>query len=231
MDDALGPLVLRQVELTQRTLDDRVVNRAFSTIMNRLTPGLSAMAPGLPPVRVVVLDSPEINAFALPGGIVCVYTGLMRTLDSPEEMAAILSHELSHVAHRDPLALLARRVGVAALAGILTGGRGGDLARTLAQTLVNVSYGRDAEDRADAFALKLLARSGIAPSAFAEALERIGKEAPRAPGLLLWIDMHSPIDERIARAGAQARKLSVASSRRIPVDWQRLLSKLPKSPQ
>jgi predicted Zn-dependent protease len=228
MDSALGPLILRQVELSQRVLDDRAVNEAFSKIMDRLRPGLEAMAPGSPKVRIVVLDSPEVNSFALPGGIICVYTGLMRELGSAEQMAAILSHELSHVAHRDPLALLARRVGVAALVGLLTGGRGGDLSRTIAQTLVNVSYGREAEDRADAFAVELLARSDIAPSSFAGALEAIRKAEPKDPGLLVWIDTHSPIQQRIARAAEQASKLSV-TPRRIPVDWRRIVRGLPKS--
>ncbi|MGA2764512.1 MAG: M48 family metallopeptidase [Spirochaetia bacterium] len=227
MDEALGPIVLSQVEMTQRALHDAAVDKAFSTIMGRLRPGLDALQPGTPQVRIVVLDSPTVNAFALPGGIICVYTGLMRNLDSAEQMAGILGHELSHVAHRDPLTLLARQVGVAALAGLLTGGRGGDLARTIAQTLVNVHYGREAEDRADEFSVQLLARSNIAPLSFRDALERIRKAEPKDPKLLLWIDTHSPIDQRIARAGEEAEKLTV-KPRRIEVSWQRLIKGLPK---
>ena len=128
-------------------------------------------------------------------------------------MAAILGHELSHVVPPGS-------PGAACPAG--RGGRAGgsahrrpgrDLARTLAQTLVNVHYGREAEDRADAFSVQLLAGCSIAPSSFAEALERIRKSEPKDPKLLLCIDTHSPIQERIARAAEQAQKLSV---RRAP---------------
>ncbi len=228
MDEALGPLILRQVEFSQSVLSDPSVTKAFAAIMGRLRLALDQLAPGSPNIKIVVIDSPTINAFTLPGGIICVYTGLMRNLDSAEQMAGVLGHELSHAAHRDPLALLARQVGVAALAGVLTGGRGGDLARTLAQTLVNVHYGREAEDRADAFSVQLLARSDIDPSAFARALERIKKSEPKDPRLLQWIDSHSPIDERIQRAREQAATLSV-SARRIGVNWPALIKRLPKT--
>ena len=228
MDDALGPLILRQVELSQRVLSNPGIDAAFATIMDRLRPALDQMAPGAPKIRIVVLDSPAVNAFALPGGIICVDTGLIRSLETAEQMAAILGHELSHVAHRDPLTLLARQVGAAALAGVLTGGRGGGGAGTLAQTLVNVHYGREAEDRADAFSVQLLARAEIQPQAFEQALERIRKAGPADPKLLLWLDTHSPIDERIARAAQEASKLTV-TPRRIPVDWHRLTSGLQKS--
>jgi len=228
MDNALGPMILRQVELSHSVISSPAGDKAFSTIMDRLRPALEQLAPESPGVRIVVIDSPTVNAFALPGGIICVYTGLMRNLGSADQMAAILGHELSHVAHRDPLTLLARQVGIAALAGVLTGGRGGDLARTLAQTLVNVHYGREAEDRADAFSVQLLALADIAPSSFEQALKRIKKAEPKDPKLLLWIDTHSPIDERIARAAEQASKLT-GTFRKINVSWTGLLRQLAKS--
>ncbi len=225
MDDALGPLILRQVELTEPVVRNPVTDKAFAAILDRLRPAFRAMAPDAPSVRIVVLDSREVNAFALPGGIVCVYTGLIRNVGSAEQMAGILSHELSHVAHRDPLTLLARRVGMAALAGLLTGGQGGNLAETLAETLVNVHYGREAEDRADEFAVTLLARSDIQPSVFADSLDRISKAEPKNQSLLRWIDTHSPIDERISRAREQAKQLTV-KARRIGVSWKRVVSSL-----
>lgn len=227
LDDALGPLILRQVELSHAVLSNPDVDKAFGAIMGRLLPALKQLAPDSPKIRIVVIDSPTVNAFTLPGGIICVDTGLIRNLDSADQMAGVLGHELSHVAHRDPLSLLARQVGVAALAGLLTGGRGGDLARTLAQTLVNVSYGREVEDRADDFSVKLLARADIAPLSFAWALDRIRKAEPKNPSLLQWMDPHSPIDERIARARQEAAGLSV-ESRRIDVSWPALIRKLPK---
>jgi len=226
MDAALGPIILRQVELTEHVLDDQTVDSAFTAIMDRLQPALRQLAPDAPKVKIVVIDSPQVNAFALPGGIVCVYTGLIRAVASADQMAGILAHELSHVSSRDPLALLARQVGMAALAGLLTGGQGEGLPQTLARTLVNVHYGREAEDRADEFAVRLLAAASVDPAAFAGGLVSIRKASPKNPSLLRWIDTHSPIDERISRAREQARALSV-KARRIGVKWRSVVASLP----
>lgn len=225
-DAALGPIILSQVELTEHVLDDPVADKAFAAIMDRLQPALQTMAPDAPKVRIVVIDSPQVNAFALPGGIVCVYTGLIRAVDSADQIAGVLAHELSHVSSGDPLALLARQVGMAALAGLLTGGQGQALSQTLARTLVNVHYGREAEDRADEFAVRLLAAASVDPAAFAGGLVSIRKASPKNPSLLRWIDTHSPIDERISRARDQARALSV-TQRRIGVEWRSVIASLP----
>ena len=173
-----------------------------------------------------MLESPEINAFTLPGDTVCVDTGLIRQLHSAEEMAGVLGHELSHAVNRDPLTMLVRRIGMAALVNVVSGGQGGAFLGNMAQTMVDVRYGREAEDRADEFSVRLLARAGIAPGAYADALQRIKDSDPKQPGLLKYIDPHSPIDERISRARDLARRQEV-SPRRLGVDWSALVEALP----
>jgi predicted Zn-dependent protease len=253
-DDALRPIMMSQVLSTQKVVKSREVGNAFDAIMRRLTaamPPLSVedrkvavedrkvavedrkvavedrkVAVEDRKVAVVVIDSPEINAFTLPGRIVCVDTGLLRQLDSAEEMAAVLGHELSHVFHRDPLSLLARQIGMATLASVVTGGQGAEVLQSMVQTMVNVHYGREAEDRADAFSVHLLADAGIAPGSFARALARIRDSAPKEPGLLKYLDPHSPIDSRIEKAEEQARREHVALQK-LPVDWKALVESLP----
>jgi predicted Zn-dependent protease len=127
---------------------------------------------------------------------------------------------------RDPLNALIRRLGVAALLGAVSGGRGGGLLTNMAQTMVDMRYGRDAEDRADAFSVALLARAGIAPESFAQALQHIRDSAPREPELLKYLDPHSPIDQRIERARALARRQTV-SPRSLGIDWGALVKALP----
>ena len=225
LDDALGPLILRQIRSTQRQVMEPEVEKGFAAIMGRLLPAL----PGRPmTVEVLVIDSPEINAFTLPGRVICVDTGLIREMKSAEQMAAVLGHELGHVANRDPLTLLARQMGLSALAAAVTGGQGAALLSSMAQTFVNVHYGREAEDRADAFSVHLLARAGIPPDSFGTALALIGEAAPKRPGLLVYIDPHSPLDKRIGRAEEQARVERYAPLE-LPVDWKSLLEALPHS--
>ena len=223
LDDALGPLLGEEVRTTRKVLDEPAVSGAFSAIIGRLLP---AMPRPIPTLDLLVIDSPDINAFTLPGRVICIDTGLVRALDSADEMAAVIGHELSHAANRDPLALLARQLGMATVAGVLTGGQGGALLSSMVQSIVNVRYGREAEDRADAFSVSLLARAGIDPASFGKALERIRDAGTRGPGLLMYLDPHSPIDRRIARAQEQARQEPYVS-RELPVDWEKLVEALP----
>ena len=223
LDDALGPIMKEQIRATAAVVDDREVSSAFSAIMGRLLPAIpaSAVEDRRITVDVLVINSPEINAFTLPGRVICVDAGLIRELKSAEEMAAVLGHELSHVVHRDPLALLGRQIGMATLANVVTGGQGAAVLERIIQTMVNVHYGREAEDRADAFSVHLLARAGIPPVSFSAALARIRDSARKEPGLLKYIDPHSPIDRRIENAREQAGKEQVVP-RNLPVDWEKI---------
>ena len=172
---------------------------------------------------MVVIDSPVVNAAALPGGIVCVYTGLIRTLETPEEMAAVLAHELAHVERRDAVTGLAREIGMAAIASAVSGG-GETAAQSLLRAAIDLQYSRVAEDRADLRCLELLERAGIDTGAFGDALERIAEVGTRTPDLLRWLDTHTDIDARIARA----RSRSTSATRPpLDVDWQAVRSALP----
>jgi predicted Zn-dependent protease len=231
LDTRLGSLMRNQIRATHRVIDAPRVTKGFAVITKRLSAALPEPfeAEGRGKGRtleVLVLESPEINAFTLPGDTVCVDTGLIRQLHSAEEMAGVLGHELSHAVNRDPLAMLARRMGMAALVNLVSGGQGGALLGNMAQTMVDVRYGREAEDRADEFAVRLLARAGIAPGAYADALQRIKDSNTKEPGLLKYIDPHSPIDERISRARDLARGQDF-SPRRLGVDWSALVEALP----
>ena len=153
-------------------------------------------------------------------------TGLIRALPSAEEMAGVLGHELSHAVSRDPLALVARQPGLATIISVVSGGQGGAVMESMVREVVTVSYGREAEDRADAFSVDLLARAGIDPRSFARALKQISSAAPKRPDLLKYLDPHSPIDRRIARAQEQARAEKVAA-RPLGINWHKLVEALP----
>jgi predicted Zn-dependent protease len=136
------------------------------------------------------------------------------------------------VAKRDPLALLARRIGLSALTAVLTGGQGGTLGQGIMQELVNARYSRKAEDRADGFAVDLLASSGLAPTSFAAALRRIKETTPKSPALLQYLDPHSPVDQRIRHVEERARKASArgrwgtTGMSPLTVDWTAVVEAL-----
>ena len=228
LDDGLKPLMLKQIRAENRLVEEAAVTEAVAAIMQRLDPAYAAA--GRPSIEILVIDSAVVNAFTVPGGVVCVYSGLVKALAGPEELAAIIAHEMSHAASRDPLAQLARKVGMATLATVLTGGQGETLAQGLLADLVSLRYGREAEDRADRFAVEVLARAGIDPAGYARALARIRDSGRKNPGLLRYLDPHSPIDERISRAEEEAKAAAAGTStapKPIAVDWKKLMKALP----
>jgi len=220
IERGLRPIVRREIALEGTVIEDPIVADGFATLLARLRPALGALP--LEP-EVVVVESPVVNAATLPGGIVVVYTGLVRTLETPEQMAAVLAHELVHLEHRDPVTQLAREIGMAAIFSAISGG-GETAAQALLRSAIGLRYSRVAEDRADRGCLEVLARADLDPGAFADALERIVEAGERAPELLRWLDPHSDVDARIARARSRS---APHAPRPLDVDWKAVRSVLP----
>ena len=203
------------------------MSAAFAAMLDRLGAGLGDLP--LEP-EVIVVDSPVVNAAALPGAVVVVYAGIIRTLVTPEEMAAVLAHELAHVENRDAVTMLARDVGIAVITSAVSGG-GETAAQSILRSAINLKYSRAAEDRADKRCLELLDAAGISPAAFADALELIARAGERTPELLRWLDTHSDIDARVERARAYAGTSSPGTAARRPldVDWRAVQKDLPSA--
>jgi beta-barrel assembly-enhancing protease len=154
-------------------------------------------------VELHVLETDMINAFALPGGIVVVMEGLLTAAETPEEVAAVLAHELGHVAARDPTREALRSAGSIGVLGLLFGDfAGGSLALVMMNQLINADYSQEAEARADAFALKQMTDNGLPPSALATFFRRIEALAGETPGVLAHFASHPEMGDRIAAAEA-----------------------------
>jgi beta-barrel assembly-enhancing protease len=146
------------------------------------------------------LDSPEINAMALPGGHILVTRGLMQLTDvSDDELAAILAHEIGHIELGHSRKALIRTNRTKALNLVLSlVGRSPGAAVGMATSLAELGISREAELEADAFALSLLARSPYRPEGLAAFLGRARRDE-RLPGWMSFLSTHPAVDERIAR--------------------------------
>ena len=197
-------LFLAGGDVPMRVCDDAAGRAALDALVARV-----AQADGRVPPRVLVLDDrsdPIANAFALPGGYVVFLDTIVQLADDPEELAAILAHELGHVVHRHPVQGLLQSSSTAAIAAVLTGDlTGGGLAGALAGRVLNASHSRKAETEADLYAIARLRAVGIAPDAAARIFERLSRRAGAAPtGVASHLATHPALDERIAMARAAA---------------------------
>ena len=203
-------------EVTADANEEAAVKAGLRKVQDRLGPALGTLAF---PVESYVIDSSTVNAVCLPGNIVLVYSGLLRRLQSPEELAAILAHEIAHAMHQDPMQALKRELGLAALFGMVGGGRGDGVTGRLMHRLVSNGFSRQQELSADEEALRVLAASDIDPKALGDALRRIRGEKDEDPAVLQYISTHPGFDERI-QLSEQASANWPGKPRPIDLDWK-----------
>ena len=150
--------------------------------------------------RFTVIDEPDtVNAFALPGGHMYLYTGLMRLAENEAELAGVMAHEIGHVAARHHGERLTRMYGYNLLVRVLLGDDPG-AAANIASNLVEMNFSRENEREADTIAVELLWRAGYDPGAMLTFMEKMREQEQRrgAAPSLPFLSSHPPTQERIA---------------------------------
>ena len=165
--------------------------------------------------RFHVADNDAINAFAIPGGIVVVHTGLIKATRRPEELAGVLAHEVQHVEQRHSLQALVKDLGLRGLWLLVTGDIGGGLLGQAALELTSLSFSRDAEAQADAKGFDELVEAEIDPSGMADFFTIMSKQegAATPPALL---STHPASEAR--EAAMRAREAEVKERTFAPLD-------------
>jgi predicted Zn-dependent protease len=144
----------------------------------------------------VVVDSKDINAFALPGGYVTVNMGLLEAAESGEEIAAVIGHEMTHVTHRHGMRGVMRQLGASALVSLMFGGTSLETLMYAANGLVGQAHSRDQERDADNGGRELLMAAGVDPIGMATFFERLKEEQAGMPGALALLSTHPDPGER-----------------------------------
>jgi Zn-dependent protease with chaperone function len=155
------------------------------------------------PTDIAVLKSETVNAITLPGGRIYVFEGLLDAAKSPDELAAVIAHELGHVDNRDGLRKLLQSGGSSFLLGLLFGDvTGGAAIVFAAQTLIDSRYSRDAERAADAFSATTMLSLGRSPKPLGIFLNRIDSGGSSS---LAFISSHPVTAERLKAMEDQDR--------------------------
>lgn len=177
------------------------------------------------PYQFAVVDSPVMNAFAVPGGVIFVSRALVSILESEAELAAVLAHEVGHVSAKHALKSTQRAQFFQGVGTITAAGVGGEKGKQFASAigdmqavLFDKGLDKDMEFEADLAAMETTYRTGYDPSAMIRVLEKMQKlEASSKDRKGSWFSTHPPLSERIARLQAQLGKYpdhaSLASGR------------------
>ncbi len=201
---ALGKQAAMEVEKTAKMINDPVVTE----YVNRVGQNLVRNSDAKVPFTIKVIDSDEINAFALPGGFFYVNSGLILRADEEAELAGVMGHEIAHVAarHSTKTATKGEIMQLATIPLILLGpggwaGYGLYEGLNVALPLSFLKFDRNNEREADFLGLQYMYKAGYDPNAFVSFFEKIEAEERRRPGSIPKIfSTHPPTPNRVQKA-------------------------------
>ena len=199
---ALGKQLAQEVERQAKIIDDPVI----AEYVNRVGQNLVRNSDAKVPFTIKVLDSEEVNAFALPGGFFFVNSGLILKADNESELAGVMAHEIAHVAARHGTRQATRGtiINYASIPLIFMGGWTGYAIRQgagLAIPLGFLTFSRGFEAEADMLGLEYMYKAGYDPTSFVDFFEKIQTLEKRKPGTLSKVfSTHPMTDDRIKSA-------------------------------
>ena len=210
-------------------IDDEVVVASIREMVDRLSPhaAISELT-----FEVHVIESSEVNAFCLPGGVIVVYTGLMQAAEQPEQVAGVLAHEMAHATLRHGLQRISQSLGIAAAANLLIGDVEGILVlgSELFQLASINSYSRGQESQADAEGVRMMHAAALDPLSMAQFFEIMKAQDGGLPEQLKWISTHPDHDARIISIRDQMRTLPPQDYQPLEIDWDDVLTRIEKNP-
>jgi predicted Zn-dependent protease len=181
---AIGRQIAMEVEQQAKLVDDPIVTE----YVNRVGQNVVLHSDAKVPFTIKVIDSDEVNAFALPGGFFYVNRGLILAADNEAELAGVMAHEIAHVAARHAMENQGKGtlMNYGMLAGIIFGG---PIASTVLQNaggilggLAMLKFSRGAEVEADNLGVQYLYASGYDPTAMSTMFEKLASKNKKKPG-------------------------------------------------
>jgi Zn-dependent protease with chaperone function len=191
MGDQLREVMLKEEKLAGFTID-QTGTRHLQEFADQLE--LSRQYP----IRVTLVKSKIVNAYALPGGQIVVYTGILKKINSPEALAALLAHESTHVNERHSLRSLLRSAANGMIISVVFSDASGITGALVsnAESLNGLRYSRSLESEADEKGMELLLKNGVNVDGMRQLMKTLQKEGD-IPGSISFLSSHPLTKERI----------------------------------
>lgn len=209
---AMGKRYAQDIERQAKLVQDPVITE----YVNRIGQNLVRNSDVKIPVSIKVIDSDEVNAFALPGGFFYVNTGLILRAETEAELAGVMAHELAHIAarHGTRQATRGQIVNFASIPLLFMGGWTGYGIRQAASILIPMGFlkfSRGFEKEADLLGLQYMYKAGYDPTAFVDFFEKLQAAEKRKPGTIAKVfSSHPPTGSRIKFAQKNIQTLLAA---------------------
>jgi predicted Zn-dependent protease len=208
---AIGKQYATEIDRSAKLLTDPVINE----YVNRVAQNIARNSDLAIPLTVKVIDSPEINAFALPGGFLYVNTGLLTAAEEEDQVAGVMAHEIAHVAARHwasqmtkatiaqyamlPLIFMPMSYGV--YYGIMEAYMNGI-------PLAFLKFSRGAEAEADYLGIQYMYKAGYDPNSYVAFFGKVVEQERRSPGSVptIFAD-HPPTGDRIIKSEEEIKEI------------------------
>jgi len=203
----LGKGMARQISVEMKLLDDPVKRKRLEAIGNKIAAVSDRRDLSY---HFNIVKDKEFNAFAIPGGTVYVNYGLMDAA-SDDELAAVLAHEVGHIAARHSVKRLQAALGYQLISSVALGLSGGGQILQAVDVVFNVvvlGYSRKDEYLADKLGVKYAKAAGFNPYGMVTFFQKLKAEGKNTGPSLVFLSSHPPIDERIKQAEKEIIALS-----------------------
>src|SRR5690606_26369489 len=179
--------------------------------------------------KIHIIDQDVLNAFAVPGGYIYVYTGLIKYLDNEDDLAGVLAHEIAHVDQRHSTQQLQKQYGIQILLSVALGNDAGQLeqiAGALAGNLAGLKFSRDDEREADRYSVHYLEETDYQCNAAFSFFQKM-LDNEEAGGTPAFLSTHPDPKERIADINATADEIGCDKTPLAPASYQDFKNSLP----
>jgi predicted Zn-dependent protease len=218
-EQKLGQLILDAVAKSNKTITQDSVIDVVEGMKKRI-----CVMNGIPDstitVHIAAVD--DVNAFALPGRHLVIYSGLIEYCTSADELAGVMAHEIAHMEHDHVMKKMVKEIGLAMVISLSGGESGGEIVRQTVKLLSSTAFDREQESEADASGVHFMAKADIDPQASADFLFRLSHEKENISRQFELLNTHPNSSDRAAEI-IRLRKLETFTARQVfdSISWKK----------
>ncbi len=202
----LGDLFWKIYHPSQNEIKNDSVHRIMDSLLTRICVSNKIERNT---IKLHIVKSAEVNAFALPNQHLVINSALIESCQNEYELCGVIAHEMAHMQLDHVMKKLIKEIGLSVLISITTGNAGTEKINEVIKLLTSSAYDRKLEKQADIAAVDYLEKSTIYPTNFANFLVRLGQKETTGSQYLTWINTHPDSKERAKYIVEHCNKMAV----------------------